>query len=216
MPFARIDITDETIQRTIAAVVAFFATTVLSFVVGGWWGRWRARRQWQKKEFLGRLTVSLNLIVDGALKIRTVFERSLEEIFLNPVAIEKVRKASLLTTANNAVLPILKEDRWYILNFVLNSVAERFCDGVVRFDAGAGLRPVRYCLFLTCEVLGDDRIRKVRAMLIQEEHLKNFDHPDGSLTLERDWHADRITTLRQAAQVYRTEPDHFLMLEIYV
>jgi len=207
---------DETKRRVIAAVLAFLATTVLSFVIGRWWGSYQARKEWQKKQFLGRIIVSLNSFADGWLKIRTVFERSLEEVFLNPIAVGKVRLASLQTSKENPVLPILKEDRWYILNYVLNAVAERFCDGVMRYDAGQSLRPVTYCLFLTCEVVGEDRIRKVRAMLIREEHLREFPYADALPRLEQSWHSDRVATLRKAAEVYRAEPDNFLKLEVYV
>ena len=39
---------------------------------------------------------------------------------------------------------------------------------------------------------------------------------DGLPKLENAWHADRILTLRRAAELYAREPDHFLMLEVCV
>ena len=148
--------------------------------------------------------------------MRTIFERSLEEVFLNPVAIDKVRSASLRTTVDNPLLPIAKEDRWYLLNFVLNAVAERFSGDVLRYDAGHALKPVTYLLFLTCEVLGDDRIRKVRAMLLRKDLLEDFPFAEEMPKLEQEWHSDRIVTLRRASEMYKKEPDHFLPIEIYV
>jgi hypothetical protein len=210
-------LTDPEMMRRIASgIIIFFATSVLSFVAGRWWGRYQAKKQWQKKQFLGRIIVSLNSLTGGWLKIRTIFERSLEEVFLNPVAIAKVRAASLRTTADNPLLPIAKEDRWYLLNFVLNAVAERFSSDVMRYDAGQSLRPVTYLLFLTCEVLGDDRIRKVRAMLLRKDLLEAFPYPDSDPQLENEWHRDRITTLRRATELYKKEPDNFMPIEIYV
>lgn len=206
----------EMMKRIASGIIIFFATSVLSFVVGRWWGKYQAKKQWQKKQFLGRIIVSLNSLTDGWLKIRTIFERSLEEVFLNPVAIAKVRAASLRTTADNPLLPIAKEDRWYLLNFVLNAVAERFSGDVMRYDAGQTLRPVTYLLFLTCEVLGDDRIRKVRAMLLRKDLLEEFPYPDSDPKLENEWHRDRIATLRRAAELYKKEPDNFMPIEIYV
>jgi hypothetical protein len=207
----------EVLGRIISGVAVFLCTTVLSFFVGRWWGRYRASQQWQKKYFLGRITVSLNSFADGYLKIRTIFERSLEEIFLNPVAIDKVRAASLRTTPDNPLLPIEPKDRWYMLNFVLNAVAERFNEGLVRYDAGEHLRPVTYLLFLTCEVVGEDRLRKVRAMMIRKELMERLREGDvPSLKLEQAWHADRVHTLRRAAEFYKKEPDNFLPIEIYV
>jgi hypothetical protein len=206
----------EVARRVVSSVLIFLCTTVASFFAGRWWGRYRASRQWQQKQFLGRVIVSLNTFAEGRLKIRTIFERSLEEVFLNPVAIDKVRAASLRTTASDPLLPLEPADRWFMLNFVLNAVAERFSDGQVRYDAGGALRPVTYLLFLTCEVLGEDRIRKVRAMMLRKDLLENFPYPDAMPELEREWHRDRVLTLRRAAEVYRKEPDNFLPIEIYV
>lgn len=206
----------ELLRKVVSAVVVFFATTVVSFVAGRWWGRHQARKQWEKKQFLGRIIVSVNSFADGWLKIRTIFERSLEEVFISPVAVAKVRAASLRTTADNAVLPVAKEDRWYLLNFVLNAVAERFSGDLMRYDAGQPLRPVTYLIFLTCEVLGDDRIRKVRAMMMRKDLLEDFPYAATLPKLEREWHSDRVATLRRAAELYRKEPDNFLPIEIYV
>lgn len=206
----------EVMKRVASSVLIFFATSVLSFVVGRWWGKHQAKKQWRSKQFLGRIIVSLNSLTDGWLKIRTIFERSLEEVFLNPVAIDKVRAASLRTTADNPLLPIAKEDRWYLLNFVLNAVAERFSSDLMRYDAGQPLRPVTYLLFLTCEVLGEDRIRKVRAMMLRKDLLEEFPYQDSIPKLEREWHSDRLATLRRAAELYKNEPDNFISIEIYV
>lgn len=209
-------LTDETAGKIVTGIAVFFGTTVVSFVAGRWWGRHLAKKQWQTKQFLDRIIVSLNGFADNTLKIRTIFERSLGEVFQNPLAVEKVRLASKRTTTQAAILPIDKADRWYLLNFVLNAVAERFSDSQVRYDAGEPLRPVVYLIFLTCEVLGDDRIRKVRAMMVRKELLEQFPYADAMPTLEREWHSDRILTLRQAAALYKQEPDHFLPIEIYV
>jgi hypothetical protein len=206
----------EMIKRVVAGILIFLCTTALSFVIGRWWGRYQARRQWESKQFLGRVIVSINSFADGYLKIRTIFERSVEEVFLNPVAVAKVRAASLQTTPDRPLLPIDKADRWYLLNFVLNAVAERFSDGQVRYDAGQPLKPVAYLIFLTCEVVGDDRIRKVRAMMLRKELLLDFPYKDSLPKLEQPWHGDRIVTLRRACEVYQKEPDLFLPIEIYV
>ncbi len=202
--------------KVISGIVVFFATTALSFVAGRWWGKYQARKQWETKHFLDRVNVSLNSFTNGWLKIRTIFERSLEQVFLNPVAIKKVRSAAMHTASSNPVLPITKEDRWYLLNFVLNAVSESFSSSLVRYDAGEPLKPVTYMLFLTCEVVGQDRIRKVRAMMVRKDHLESFPYMDSMPKLEQEWHRDRITTLRAAADLYSKEPDNFLALEIYV
>ena len=110
-------------------------------------------------------------------------------------------------------MPIAKEDRWYLLNFVLNAVAEHFVAGNIRQDAGQPVTLVKYALFLTCELVGDERIRKVRAMLIRRELLEDFPYHDSLPRLENPWHEDRIKTLRAAAALFKKEPDNFLTLE---
>src|SRR5262249_25769398 len=168
------------------------------------------------KEFLDRIIVSINIFADGFLKIRTVMEKSLDEIFLNKVAIAKVNAAARATSIDKPVMPIPKDDRWFLLSFVLNAIAEHFVTGQIKQDAGLPVTTVRYALFLTCELVGDERIRKVRAMLVKQELLADFPYQDAMPKLEREWHADRIKTLRHAAQLYKAEPDNFLTLEVCV
>jgi hypothetical protein len=210
------DIASDSGKKIITTIIVAAITSVASFVVGRYWGRWRAHREWSRKEFLGRVIVSLNIFADGFLKIRTVMEKSLEEVFLNQIAVEKVLEAARKCTPDNPIMPIAKDDRWYLLNFVLNAVAEHFVVGQVRQDAGQPVTVVRYALFLTAELVGDERIRKVRAMLVKQEHLANFPYSDTMPKLENAWHEDRIRTLRRAAELYAREPDNFLMLEVCV
>src|SRR5205085_9590800 len=133
------EVSTEYTKRVIVTVLVAATTSTVTFFAGRWWGRYKAGRQWHAKEFLDRVIVSINIFADGFLKIRTVMERSLDEIFLNRVAIEKVSAAARQTTADRPVLPVPKEDRWFLLNFVLNAVAEHFVTGHIQQDAG---RPV--------------------------------------------------------------------------
>jgi hypothetical protein len=198
----------------LTSVVIFFLTTVASLFIGKWWGRWRSSREWARKQFLGRFMVSLNNFSDDYLKIRTIFERSIEVVFTNTTAAEKVMAASRLTTAENPILPIASEDRWFLLNFVLNAVAEEFTQGLVAYDAGQPMKPVTYLIWMTCEQVGPDRVRKVRAMMIRKDTL--LDLPKQQPKFEQPWHSDRMVTLKSAADQYASDPSHFLSLEVYV
>jgi hypothetical protein len=214
-PFAFLDeITQDTARKVATTVIVAAITSAASFVFGRYYGRYRARREWERKEFFDRVTISLNIFADGFLKIRTVMERSLSEVFLNQHAVEQVLAAAKRTTVADPILPIPKADRWYLLNFVLNAVAEHFVEGQIKLDAGLPVTKVRYALFLTCELVGDERIRKVRAMLVKQEHLVSYPYPDSLPKLENPWHDVRVATLRRAAALYQTEPDNFLTLEV--
>ncbi len=203
-------------KKVTITILVSVLTSLAAFVFGRYYGRWKARREWESKEFLNRVIISLNIFHDGTLKIRTVLERSIEEVFLNPIAIEKIQAAVKLCTPDNPILPIPKADRWYLLNFVLNSVAEHFIAGQLKLDSGQPVTILRYALFLTCEVVGDERIRKVRALLVRRDLLDDFPYADTMPKLENPWHEDRIKTLRRAAAMLKTEPDNFLILETCV
>lgn len=201
-------------EVAVGLVVTALAAT-LTFLLGRSWGRYKARREWARRESLDRVLVSLNAFHEGTLKIRTVFEKGLAEVFLNALAAEKVLAAARLCTAENPVLPVPPADRWYLLNYALNAVAEQFSAGLIRMDAGLPLTTVKYCLFLTCEVVGPERIRKVRVMMVQEHYLRDFPYPAELPKLENPWHAARVQTLRFAAALYAREPDHFIAFEVY-
>ena len=210
------DVGSDVFKRTLITILVAAITSTATFFAGRWWGRYKASRQWHSKEFLDRIIVSLNIFADGYLKIRTVLERSVEEVFLNRLAIDKVGAACRKTTLENPIMPIEQGDRWFLLNFVLNAVAEHFVSGNIRQDAGQPVSVVKYALFLTCELVGDERIRKIRAMLVRVDLLESFPYEDSMPRLENPWHADRIKTLRAAAALYKKEPDHFLTLEVCV
>jgi hypothetical protein len=209
-------VTADYTNRVLVTILVAASTSGVTFLATWWWARRRSHRQWYTKEFLDRVTISLNIFADGYLKIRTVMERSLNEVFLNTLAVSKVWAAARATTVENPIMPIAKEDRWYLLNFVLNAVAEQFTEGHIKRDAGVPVTSVKYALFLTCELVGDERIRKVRAMLIRQELLENFPYGDTVPNLENPWHIDRIKTLRVASALYKKEPDNFLTLEVCV
>ena len=199
-----------------AGVLIFLCTTALSFIVGHLWGQYRARQEWANKSLRGRINIGINTIVEGGLKIRSLTERSLEEVFLNPVAVKTVQAAAAKTTQDDPLLPLAQEDCWFLLNFVLSAFSERFSAGVVRFDAGQQVQALRYQLFLTCEKAGDDRIHKVRALLLREELLRDFPFHESMPKLEDPNHADRVSTLRKAARMFETHPHYFMRVEIYI
>jgi hypothetical protein len=199
-----------------AGVLIFLCTTVLSFVVGRFLGRRRAAREWAQKPLMGRINVGVNSFIDGCLRIRSLTERSLEEVFLNPIAEQKVRQAAAKTTVDSPILPLAQDDCWFLLNFVLSAFCDRFSAGIIRYDAGLPVQAIAYRLFLTCEKVGDNRFHKIRALLMREEVLRNFPWFDSMPKLEDPNHADRIVTLRCAARLFATEPHHFMRVELYI
>ena len=93
------EVSEEYTKRVVVTILVAASTSGVTFLFTRWWARRQAHRQWAAKEFLDRIIVSLNLFADGALKIRTVLERSLDEIFLNKLAVAKVWAAARATMA---------------------------------------------------------------------------------------------------------------------
>ena len=187
--------------------------TAAAFTLVGWlFGRWRAARSWKKREFFNRLNVSLSSIHDGKLLIRTVLEKTCEEILLNSVAVDQLIKAAQGTTKENPLIPLPKEDRWFYLNAVLNELSETFASGLFRREAGESCRAVRYLICLTNECDGEIRTRKVRAMVVRKDLLTNL--PVQPPVFESPHHSIRWTTLQQLQKAYASDPSSFIEAEI--
>lgn len=180
--------------------------------VSWYFGKRKARSEWNRREFLGRLNFSLNSIHDGTLLIRTLSEKSCADVFLNQVAVEQVLAASKQTTLADPTLPLAKDDYWFYLNSVLNELSEQFSQGVLRRDLGLQVKSEKYLVALTCEADGEIRTRKVRAMVIRAALLTNL--PEEAPKFEKPHHKIRWTTLKTLAKLYQTEPHKFIEVEL--
>lgn len=182
----------------------------------GWaFGKRKARSDWRKREFFHRLNVSLNILMPGEpLQIRTLLEKTCDEVFLNAIATESVSTAARQTRPDNPLLPLPKEDYWQYLNAVLNEVAEKFSVGEIRRDMGLPVTRIKYLLCLTCECAGEMRTRKIRAMIIQKKHLENL--PATQPQLEHPTHITRWETLRVMADQYKKNPWQFIEMDLSV
>lgn len=189
--------------------------TGMAFMAVGWFfGKRRAQKNWEKKEFFDRLNVSLTRITDGTLQIRTLLEKSAAEVFLNSVAVTGVIAAAQKTTSEDPILPLPKGDYWYYLNSVLNEIAEHFAAGQIRRDMGRDVDCGRYLITLTNECDGEVRTRKVRALVVRKELLENL--PEEAPQFESPNHETRWKTLKQIAAFWKTEPHRFIDVEICI
>lgn len=186
--------------------------SLISVFFGAWVGKRRAKRDWARKEFLDRLNFSLNSIVDSTLRIRTLIEKNTEDVFLNKIATEKIREAAAQTNAQSAMLPLAKDDRWFLLNAVLNELSEKFSEGFLRRDLGLPVRSAMYLVCLTYESAGDLKTRKIRVMIIRKDLLTQL--PADMPAFERPHHKTRWLTLQQLAASFAAEPDNFLEVEL--
>lgn len=184
-----------------------------AFAAIGWWiGLRRARARWRRREFLDRINVSLNILNEGRLQIRTLVEKSCDEVFLNSAAVETVLAAAKKTTADNPILPLPQNDSWYFLNAVLNEVGEQFAEGQVKRDLGLPVTRGQYLLCLTYESAGELRTRKIRAMMIRKDILLNL--PAETPQFDSPHHITRWKTLQHMRAAYEKTPEQFIAVEI--
>ena len=203
---------------------------LVGLVIGWWWGRRKAKREWNKKQFIRRLNVSLNLLEPNkttggppTLRIRTLLEKDAKDVFLNDVAVEHLVAAANKTKKDDPLLP-LGDDSWYMLNAVLNEISEQFAAGFLKSDLGLPTCVGTYIIALTYERDGAMKTQKVRAMVIQKDSLRaclpTRNDETGEKTeplephYERPNHATRWRTLRQLALAWQAEPERFLEMQI--
>lgn len=204
----------EVVSRFVEEHWAKALGSLLVFGIGIWWGRWRAKRRWARREFLHRLNISLNMIEEGRLKIRTLIEKDMLDIVLNEAAVDHLQAAAAKATPEDPILNFSNgDDYWYYLNAVLNEVSEKFALGQIKRDLKQPTCSAAYLICLTFEVDGAVRTRKVRAMVIRKDLLLHL--PD-EITVDHPWHKIRVATLRKMAERWQAHPEHFLEMDIAV
>lgn len=187
--------------------------TAIAFGAVGWLiAHTRANRAWKRREFFNRINFSLNTIREETLRIRTLAEKTCSDVFLNDVATQMLIRTAQKTTAENALIPVSKDDSWYFLNAVLNEISEQFAVGLIAQEAGQSVTSVSYLICLTNECDGEIRTRKIRAMVIRRDLLQNL--PKDSPKFEQTYHKRRWTTLQQLSAAYQKEPWRFLEVEL--
>lgn len=105
------------------------------------------RRKWYRRQFMGRVNFSLNMIEGGTLRIRTLVEKELKDVLLNnELAMRLVLKHSRQTTVEDAFVPLPKEEGWLVLIAFLNELAEKFSLGTLAADMGVPVLKEIYSL----------------------------------------------------------------------
>jgi hypothetical protein len=174
----------------------------------------RSRSNWTKREFLGRLNVSLTSLHDGQLQVRTIFEMDTAAIMFNSEATKAIAAAAKQTNVDNPILPLPNDIHWDYLNPVLNELSSRFSNGYLKRDIGSKVQCKTYLIALTCECSAPTRTRKVRALITQKNLLLNL--PEKEPTFEMENLKTRWKTLQQLAEQYKRSKNQFIEIEICV
>lgn len=198
-------------------ILAAVLILAVGWVWGQIWGQWRSGIAWRKKQFRDRVLLALNMIEDHGdkklLKLRTLFEKDIHDVFQNATMEQLIKKGIEQAKENDPILRLPQEDAWYVLNAVLNRISEQFAQGLLRKDMGLPVTSKWYIFCLTFEKEGGMRIQKLRIMLTEKSKLENF--PDtGDLEVESEKHKGRIGTMRLLKQEFTKNPHLFMKIEL--
>ena len=186
-------------------------------IIGWSWGRWRASRAWQQKRFKNRVVLALNSLGQEGdkphLRLRTLFERDICSVLQNTSMVDILNKAIDKVTPEEPLLHFEADNAWYLLNAVLNQIAEQFATGALRQDMGMTVQKQWYTFCYTFETEGSIRMHKIRVMLIKKEDLHNFPE-SGDIALESKKHTTRVKTLRYLKQQRQKFPHLFMDIEL--
>jgi hypothetical protein len=166
-----------------------------------------------------RFSVSLNVLRQDhggtVLWIPAAGEFDLEEVFhRNRTAVKIVRRAASATTPDEPfMVTIPEDDRAPILNEVANRVEVMLREGSFAALAGLPVRFIPLVIGLTCEKGADVRIRKIRALVVEESLLRNIGQI-AEVRFDKPHHAVRALTLRRMARLYTEKADFFARLVV--
>jgi len=135
----------------------------------------RATNQWTQRQFLSRVSFSINSITsDKQLEVRTLFERNLEQLLLqNNRATALVLSAAGKATLSDPILQFPYQDGWIILNSVLNEVSS--INPVGFLLSGSHSMVHKWFVFgITCEKNPELFQKKLRVLLITESELRDI------------------------------------------
>lgn len=199
----------------------------LLMLFAGWlWGYWKANKDWKAKKFHDRITLTLNALqytedngkIKVLLKVRTLFEKHIDRVFLHKAMREQVEKSIRATTSEDPLLRFKKEEAWYILNPILNQISELFAINTLREDMGGETIKKTYVFCITCEKgnLGEIRTNKPRIMMMEKEKFIKFSEEiDVTLGHSNLAMQGRIKALQFLRKEYSKSPHLFKEMEIY-
>lgn len=180
----------------------------------------RKRLHWGRKQFLGRVNLSVNYVSDGRLAMRTLAEREATAVWPNEYGVKLVLKAAAKTTVGQPFIRLKRQkDVEFVNRALLNAVSEQFAGAHLAAALGVPLRSGTFLFALTYERYPNIRTLKLRVLLIEEGTLERLFGPEGvvgRMEAADPVHASRLETLRLMYRLYREEPEAVGRVELGV
>ena len=164
-------------METLGAVYEFlkpyFAVIALAVTWGGFaFAWWRRREQWRRKEFLGRVNVSLNLFGD-TLSMRTLLEVETTAVWPNAHGVRLLNAAAARTSPADPFIRLAAPaDRDYLHRAIKNALSELCPTAFIAAALGEKVRTGVFLFAVTCERYPEIRTIKLRVLLVEQNALR--------------------------------------------
>ena len=171
-------------METLGAVYEFlkpyFAVIALAVTWGGFaFAWWRRREQWRRKEFLGRVNVSLNLFGD-TLSMRTLLEVETTAVWPNAHGVRLLNAAAARTSPADPFIRLAAPaDRDYLHRAIKNALSELCPTAFIAAALGEKVRTGVFLFAVTCERYPEIRTIKLRVLLVEQNALREWCAPGG-------------------------------------
>jgi hypothetical protein len=180
----------------------------------------RQRFHWGKKQFLGRVNLSLNYVARGTLVMRTLAEWESSALWSNAYGVALVTKAAGKTTVEQPFIRLKQSrDVEFVNRAVLNAISQQFAPVHLAAALGAPVRLANFLFALTYERYKEIRTLKLRVLLIEEETLRRLfgpNHEADQLAVRDVVYSARLQTLRLMYDLYIKEPEVLGRIELGV
>jgi len=139
---------------------------------------YKMEKNYKERVFEQRITASLNFIDDASkvFKVRNIFCKNLDEVFLNnQAAVQVVQEAAAKTSSESPIVVLPNEDKWFILNLIQSCISQNVCSsGYFRQDMNLPHHSEWYVFSITNET--DISVRKMRVVIVQEKLLQKINN----------------------------------------
>ena len=191
-------ITDGSIEFVRSALVEGLVAGLIS-TIGILAVTQHARHEWRSGQFKDRMNISLNIVSDETLRIRTIVEDQVRNMVLSPYAQDLIKQAVRRTTEENEFLNFPSDrDAWLVYNEIINTISEACGPQLLSVAARATeLKEASFLIALTYERSKDVRIQKLRVLVVEESVLAHISSKaaSGGIGLEVEHHRPRLRTL---------------------
>jgi hypothetical protein len=195
----------EALRPILDLIKTYGGTLSLVFTWGAIaWVYYSKRADWSRKQFLGQVNFSLNLVMDGQLAMRTLSETAVRDVWLNDIGVKKVLAAASRTTVDQPFVQLPDgADLDFLYRAVLNVLSEQFASGYLAQSMGLPVVSTEYSFAITMERYSDIRTLKLRVLLARTVDLETVFAPESEVATPDFTYVARLKTLRAMAELHR-------------